>query len=86
MAEACAFGVPDDKYGEIVGAVVVPKGQVASAEAFVKDVQNHAATKLASFKVWWVERWCRCWGAQIAKGGGVRCCGCMYNTSRARVC
>lgn len=51
VAEACAFGVPDSKYGEIVGAVIVPKAPVADAAAFAKDVQAHAAKKLASFKV-----------------------------------
>lgn len=60
VAEACAFGVPDSKYGEIVGAVIVPKGAVANTEAFVKDVQAHAAKKLAAFKVWDCEVvwWC----------------------------
>ena len=46
VIEAVAFGMPDEKYGEVVAAAVVLKPGVS-----VDDVRAHVATKLASFKV-----------------------------------
>jgi acyl-CoA synthetase (AMP-forming)/AMP-acid ligase II len=45
VLEAVAFALPDDKYGEVVGAVVV--GATADAAA----LQRHCAEHLAAFKV-----------------------------------
>ena len=70
----CPFGAPDEKYGEIVAAAVVPVRPVQDVPAFVKAVQQHAATKLAKFKVRLVShsfrsiRRTRCmlpWGADV---------------------
>jgi acyl-CoA synthetase (AMP-forming)/AMP-acid ligase II len=48
VAEACVFGLPDERLGEIVGAVVYPKpGAALEAEALTQFV----ARDLASFKV-----------------------------------
>lgn len=45
--EACVFAVPDEKYGEIVGATVwSAKGQVD-----LEKLRAHTAEKLAAFKV-----------------------------------
>ncbi len=46
VIEAVAFGMPDEKYGEVVAAAVVLKPGVS-----VDDVRAHVATKLSSFKV-----------------------------------
>ncbi len=46
VIEAVAFGMPDEKYGEVVAAAVVLKPGVS-----VDDVRAHVGTKLASFKV-----------------------------------
>lgn len=51
VAEAVAFGCPDEKYGEIVAAAVVPNKPVSDTSAFAKDIQKQAAQKLAAFKV-----------------------------------
>ena len=51
VAEAVAFGCPDEKYGEIVAAAVVPTKPVSDTAAFAKDIQKQAAQKLAAFKV-----------------------------------
>jgi acyl-CoA synthetase (AMP-forming)/AMP-acid ligase II len=45
VAEAAAYPVPDERYGEQVGVVVVLK-----AEATPKDLVAHCADRLASFK------------------------------------
>lgn len=46
--EAAVFGLPDERLGEIVGAVVVPKkGATLDADA----LREHVAQHLASFKV-----------------------------------
>ena len=45
-----AFGAPDEKFGEVVAAAVVPSGDIGDKEAFIKDLRNHAAGKLAKFK------------------------------------
>ena len=51
VAEAVAFGCPDDKYGEIVTAAVVPNKPVSDTAAFAKDLQKQAGQKMAAFKV-----------------------------------
>lgn len=45
VAEAAAYPVPDEKYGEQVGVVVVLKG-----EATPRDLTAHCADRLAAFK------------------------------------
>jgi acyl-CoA synthetase (AMP-forming)/AMP-acid ligase II len=48
VAEACVFGLPDERLGEIVGAVIQPKpGAALEAEALTQFV----ARDLASYKV-----------------------------------
>ena len=51
VAEAVAFGCPDEKYGEIVAAAVVPSKPVSDSAAFAKDIQKLAGQKMAAFKV-----------------------------------
>lgn len=51
VAEAVAFGCPDEKYGEIVAAAVVPHKPVSDTAAFAKDLQKQAGEKMAAFKV-----------------------------------
>jgi acyl-CoA synthetase (AMP-forming)/AMP-acid ligase II len=46
VRDAVCFGVPDDKYGELVGAAVT-----LSADAEVKDLIAHCRERLAAFKV-----------------------------------
>ncbi len=46
VVEAVAFAVPDDKYGEAVGAVVVTRSPVAGDE-----LRAHCSERLAAFKV-----------------------------------
>ena len=48
VAEACTFGVPHDKLGEEVGAVVVPHAGHTLTEA---EVREFASSRLAAFKV-----------------------------------
>ena len=48
IAQACTFGIPHDKLGEEVGAVVVLRPQTSATEA---EIRAFAATKLAPFKV-----------------------------------
>ncbi|HVV25207.1 MAG TPA: AMP-binding protein [Pseudonocardiaceae bacterium] len=48
VAEAAAVGVPDDRTGEAVKAVIVPQ---PGAELTVEQVVEHCATRLARFKV-----------------------------------
>ena len=50
VAEAVSFGAPDEKYGEVVAAAIVPTKPVQDVPAFVADLQKHAASKLAKFK------------------------------------
>jgi len=45
VAEAAAYPVPDEKYGEQVGVVVVLKG-----EATPRELAAHCADRLAAFK------------------------------------
>ncbi|KAG1660672.1 hypothetical protein FOA52_006833 [Chlamydomonas sp. UWO 241] len=53
VAEACCFGAPDEKYGEVVAAAVVlrPEAEGQSAEAIEASVKAHCAAKVAAFKV-----------------------------------
>lgn len=51
VAEAVAFGAPDEKYGEVVAAAVVLSKPVDDEAAAVKDIQAQTAKRLASFKV-----------------------------------
>jgi acyl-CoA synthetase (AMP-forming)/AMP-acid ligase II len=46
VAEAVAYGIPDPKYGQLVGAAVVPGADTTEAELVA-----HCAGKLANFKV-----------------------------------
>ncbi len=46
VAEAVAYGIPDAKYGQLVGAAVVERGDTSEAELLA-----HCAERLASFKV-----------------------------------
>ena len=48
IAQVCTFGIPHDKLGEEVGAVVVPRPGETVTEA---DVRAFAAERLAAFKV-----------------------------------
>lgn len=51
VAEAVAFAAPDEKFGEVVAAAIVPSGDIGDKDAFIADVKKHAASKLAKFKV-----------------------------------
>lgn len=57
VAEAVAFGAPDEKYGEVVAAAVVLSRPADDHDAVVRDIQKQTATRVASFKV------CMCLGA-----------------------
>ena len=46
VAEAVAYGIADAKYGQLVGAAVVPRAETTEAELIA-----HCAEQLASFKV-----------------------------------
>ncbi|KAH0449034.1 hypothetical protein IEQ34_022834 [Dendrobium chrysotoxum] len=48
VAEAVAFGVPDDKYGEEINCAITPK---KGAKIDVEDVKKHCKKNLAAFKV-----------------------------------
>ena len=48
VAEAAAFAMPDEKYGEQVGAIVVPRN---STEVVERGLREHCARALAEFKV-----------------------------------
>jgi len=48
VAEAVAFAVPDDKYGEEINAAVVPKEGVTVTESDIRDL---CKKNLASFKI-----------------------------------
>ena len=51
VAEAVAFGTPDEKYGEIVAAAVVLSKPTQDTAAFAQDLRKHAGSKMSSFKV-----------------------------------
>lgn len=46
VAEACVFGVPDERLGEAVAAAVLLQGAVS-----IEELQAHAASLIAAFKV-----------------------------------
>lgn len=48
VADVAVIGRPDDRWGETVTAVVVP---VAGAEPDLEDLQAHARTRLAGYKI-----------------------------------
>ena len=48
VAQVCTFGIPHDKLGEEVGAVVVPRPGATLTEA---DIREFATARLAAFKV-----------------------------------
>jgi len=48
VAQACTFGIPHDKLGEEVGAVVVLRPDKAATEA---EIREFASVRLAAFKV-----------------------------------
>jgi oxalate---CoA ligase len=48
VAEAAAFAIPDEKYGEQVGAIVVPRNDAPVDE---DELRRHCGQSLASFKV-----------------------------------
>jgi acyl-CoA synthetase (AMP-forming)/AMP-acid ligase II len=48
VAQACTFGIPHEKLGEEVGAVVVLRPDAHATDAEIRDF---AATRLAAFKV-----------------------------------
>lgn len=48
VAEASVFGLPDERLGEIVGAVVFPK---SNAQVDPENLQDYVAKHLAAFKV-----------------------------------
>ena len=51
VAEAVAFGCPDEMYGEIVAAAVVPSKPVSDTAAFAKDIQKQSGRGMAAFEV-----------------------------------
>ena len=61
VAEAVAFGTPDEKYGEIVAAAVVLSKPAQDTAAFAQDLRKHAGSKMSSFKVGalWCSMACR---------------------------
>ncbi len=48
VREACAFALPDDRLGEVVGAIVQAEGAVVPTEAALQDF---LATHIAHFKI-----------------------------------
>ena len=48
MKDAQVVGIPDEKYGEIVGAFVMLNDGVQLTE---EDIQDYARTKIARYKV-----------------------------------
>ena len=46
LSEAVAYGVPDAKYGQLVGCALVPAGELAE-----EDVVAYCREHLAAFKV-----------------------------------
>ena len=47
VLDAQVIGIPDEKYGEVVGAFVIRK---AGADLVEEDVQNFARERIASYK------------------------------------
>ena len=51
VAEVCVVGIPDERWGEAVCAVVVPAEASVDAEALRADLLDHAKRHLAKFEV-----------------------------------
>lgn len=51
IAEAAVFGVADEKWGEAVWAIVVPKAGASQREALEAELAAHCRANLAGFKV-----------------------------------
>lgn len=53
VAEACVFGLPDERLGEIVGAVVYLKpGEVVEPTALIDFTRDHLAAFKVPAKLW----------------------------------
>ena len=51
VAECAVIGVPDERWGEVGRAVVVPREGVAPDEATAKELLDHLAGRLAKYKI-----------------------------------
>jgi len=51
VAECAVIGVPDERWGEVGRAVVVPREGVAPDEATAKQLLDHLAGRLAKYKI-----------------------------------
>ena len=51
VREAVAFAAPDEKFGEIVAAVVVLNSKPADEAKAIADIKRHVAERIAKFKV-----------------------------------
>jgi len=48
IKEVAVLGVPDEKWGEVVGAIIAPKADV---ELTMEEVKRFAESKLAKYKI-----------------------------------
>lgn len=51
VRQAVVFGVPDERWGEAVHAVVVPADPSADVDTLGKDLQQHCRASIAGYKV-----------------------------------
>ena len=51
VKEVCVYGIPDEKYGEEIVALVVFKGAGASEGELLSDLKEYSASKLSGYKV-----------------------------------
>jgi fatty-acyl-CoA synthase len=51
VAECAVIGVPDERWGEVGRAVVVPREGVAPDEATAQELLGHLAGRLAKYKI-----------------------------------
>ena len=51
VAEVAVFGVPDERWGEAVHAVVVLRGAVDDEAALVAELRAHYRATIAAYKV-----------------------------------